>query len=141
MEEDRLKRLLELLPPGQLKEDLMAGRLGTLRTLTAQAVMIRPKLEPYLVVPNDEMTAESRTLPSTKDIRKGEHPSSLASPTELPTGADAGSEFRCWVLEEWRRVSIPEWRRVLREAEAQGDARREEYARWMLREVLEADES
>ena len=41
-----------------------------------------------------------------------------------------------WMLWEWRRVSIPEWRRILRECIESRDGRREEYARWMLREVL-----
>jgi hypothetical protein len=41
-----------------------------------------------------------------------------------------------WMLWEWRRVSIPEWRRILRESADHGDRRREEYARWMLREIL-----
>ena len=45
-------------------------------------------------------------------------------------------DFHCWVLEEWRRCSIPSWRRILRESIAQGDSKREEYALWMLREVL-----
>ncbi len=44
--------------------------------------------------------------------------------------------FRCWILEEWRRVSIPQWRRILRESMEQADSRREDYARWMLREIL-----
>jgi len=43
----------------------------------------------------------------------------------------------CWMLEEWRRISIPDWRRILRESIAANDQRREDYARWMLREVLE----
>ena len=41
-----------------------------------------------------------------------------------------------WMLLEWRRVSIPDWRNILEEGIVGGDARREEYARWMLREVL-----
>jgi hypothetical protein len=40
------------------------------------------------------------------------------------------------LLEEWRQVSIPEWRRILGESIDNGDNRREEYARWMLREIL-----
>jgi hypothetical protein len=40
------------------------------------------------------------------------------------------------LLEEWRRVSIPQWWRILQESIQQGDSRREEYARWMLQEVL-----
>lgn len=46
------------------------------------------------------------------------------------------SEFEPWVLAEWRRVSRPQWRNVLRESIAKGDKEREEYARWMLTEVL-----
>jgi|GEM_PF-3586742 len=42
----------------------------------------------------------------------------------------------CWVLKEWRRVSIPQWRRILGESIEQRDKKREEYARWMLREML-----
>jgi hypothetical protein len=40
------------------------------------------------------------------------------------------------MLWEWRRVSIPEWRRILWESIDKGGSRREEYARWMLREIL-----
>lgn len=41
---------------------------------------------------------------------------------------------------EWRRLAIPEWRRVLQEAIRRGEKRRQEYARWMLREVLQDPE-
>ena len=41
-----------------------------------------------------------------------------------------------WMLWEWRRVSIPEWRRILQESIDKEDTRREEYARWMLRDIL-----
>ena len=41
-----------------------------------------------------------------------------------------------WMLWEWRRVSIPKWRCILHESIDQGDGRREEYARWMLEEIL-----
>lgn len=45
-------------------------------------------------------------------------------------------EHSCWVLEQWRGLSIPSWRRILAESEAKGNTARAEYARWMLREVL-----
>lgn len=38
--------------------------------------------------------------------------------------------------EEWRKLSIPTWRSILAESIAQGNKRREAYARWMLRDVL-----
>jgi hypothetical protein len=41
-----------------------------------------------------------------------------------------------WMLWEWRRGSIPEWRRILQESISQGNTRREQYVRWMLREIL-----
>ena len=41
-----------------------------------------------------------------------------------------------WMLWEWRRLSIPEWRRILGESIEDEDRKREEYARWMLREIL-----
>jgi hypothetical protein len=41
-----------------------------------------------------------------------------------------------WMLWEWRRISILEWRSILQESVVKGDARREEYARWMLRDIL-----
>jgi hypothetical protein len=44
--------------------------------------------------------------------------------------------FEPWVLREWRRVSIPSWRRILNETILQSDAAREAYARWMLRDIL-----
>lgn len=40
------------------------------------------------------------------------------------------------LLEEWVRISIPEWRRILVESSDKGDGRRAKYARWMLREIL-----
>jgi hypothetical protein len=42
-----------------------------------------------------------------------------------------------WLNEEWRRINLPCWRRILRESIEQKDTRREIYARRMLREVLE----
>ncbi len=44
--------------------------------------------------------------------------------------------FQPWALWELRRVSIPDWQRILRGAIHNGDARREKYARWMLSDVL-----
>ena len=41
-----------------------------------------------------------------------------------------------WMLWEWRRTSIPPWRQVLLESISSGEASREGYARWMLRDVL-----
>ncbi len=46
-------------------------------------------------------------------------------------------ESECWILEEWRRISIPEWRKILRECIKTGDRKREDYARWMLLEILQ----
>jgi hypothetical protein len=44
-----------------------------------------------------------------------------------------------WFLEEWRRISIPEWQRILREARAAGNQSRAVYAAWMLADILEAE--
>jgi hypothetical protein len=44
---------------------------------------------------------------------------------------------KCWALEEWRRLSIPGWRRILKESIEQKDTERENYAREMLRDILE----
>jgi len=41
-----------------------------------------------------------------------------------------------WMLWEWRRVTTPEWRLVLIQSIDDGDTKREEYARWMLRDIL-----
>ena len=49
-------------------------------------------------------------------------------------------QSECQPLEEWRRGSIPGWRRILQESIEAHNTRREEYARWMLREVLEDPE-
>ena len=40
--------------------------------------------------------------------------------------------------EEWRRISVPNWQRIFKEATEQGDSRRAEYARRMLQDVLQA---
>ncbi len=45
-----------------------------------------------------------------------------------------------WLEEEWVRINIPCWRRILRESIEGNDKRRELYARQMLREVLEDPE-
>lgn len=45
-----------------------------------------------------------------------------------------------WILREWRRVSIPQWRGILQQAEITADDERASYARWMLNEVLKADD-
>ena len=43
----------------------------------------------------------------------------------------------CWVLDQWRRVSIPDWHRILEESIKAKDKSRQKYARWILKEVLE----
>ena len=45
-------------------------------------------------------------------------------------------DFEPWMLREWRNVSTPEWRRILQESMDSKDSKREDYARWMLGEVL-----
>ncbi len=50
------------------------------------------------------------------------------------------STTECWFLEEWRKVSLPEWRRILQVAIETNNTKREEYARWMLHEILEDPE-
>ncbi|MDD5701312.1 MAG: hypothetical protein PHU23_04590 [Dehalococcoidales bacterium] len=42
-------------------------------------------------------------------------------------------------LDEWRRVNIPAWRCILKESIETGDQRRADYAKWMLKEVLEVE--
>jgi hypothetical protein len=41
-----------------------------------------------------------------------------------------------WMLWEWRRVSIPEWQRILKQSLELGNIQSEKYARWMLRDIL-----
>ncbi len=43
----------------------------------------------------------------------------------------------CWYLEEWRRINIPAWRRILKESIESKDREREKYAHHMLQEILE----
>ena len=50
---------------------------------------------------------------------------------------EQGKSSQCWLLEEWRRISIPEWRQILEESIQNNNTSREEYARWMLKEILE----
>ncbi len=54
--------------------------------------------------------------------------------------ADAGRQgsntLNPWILWEWRRSSIPKWQDALNEAIRNGDKAREDYARWMLKDVL-----
>jgi hypothetical protein len=50
-------------------------------------------------------------------------------------------ETKLWpgdhLLEEWRRISIPDWREKLKVAIENRNIKGEEYARWMLKEILE----
>lgn len=64
----------------------------------------------------------------------------LKSEVLAELGKERAMVFDCWVLDEWRRVSIPAWRRILSESIEKRDSRREEYARWMLREILQDGE-
>ena len=44
--------------------------------------------------------------------------------------------FEPWTLLEWRRVSIPQWQQTLKVSIADGDKHREDYAIWMLHDIL-----
>jgi len=37
-----------------------------------------------------------------------------------------------WILQEWRRVSIPQWRDILQQSLVRGGKKRESYARWWM---------
>ena len=50
------------------------------------------------------------------------------------------STTECWLLEEWYRISLPEWRRILKESIEGKYKKREEFARWILREILKDPE-
>ncbi len=73
---------------------------------------------------SDDISSENASLNQTETIHKY-HPENDAP---VP-----------WFLEEWRRVSIPEWRRILQEARAAGNQSRAVYAAWMLSDILEAE--
>jgi hypothetical protein len=49
---------------------------------------------------------------------------------------ESSNKTECWLLEEWRKISIPDWRKILKESIETKDVKREEYARWMLQEML-----
>jgi hypothetical protein len=40
----------------------------------------------------------------------------------------------------WRKLSIPTWRRILKESMEAGDKKRADYARMILKDILEAPE-
>jgi len=42
-------------------------------------------------------------------------------------------------LNRWREISILCWKRILKESVEKGDVRRADYAKWMLKEVLEVE--
>jgi hypothetical protein len=46
-------------------------------------------------------------------------------------------EVERWMLEEWRKINLPAWRRILKESIQNNDRKREEYARYMLKDILE----
>jgi hypothetical protein len=49
---------------------------------------------------------------------------------------DSRAGVQPWMLWQWRRVSIPEWRKILAESIKGCDAKREAYSRWMLKDIL-----
>lgn len=53
---------------------------------------------------------------------------------------EINNQAECWMLEEWRKTSLPSWRRVLKVSIDAGNSNREAYARYMLREVLDDPE-
>ncbi len=68
---------------------------------------------------------------------------SCASPEELsqynkPETGSGRREEGPWILQEWRRTSIPEWQRILQEARTAGNQTLAIYAAWMLSDILEA---
>jgi hypothetical protein len=137
MAHKELLELLELLPPGHLREELIAGRFEKLTTLTAKAVMNTWKLRRYLGSANDEMTAKDLFLPTEPVSVETEGETierHMAGPDKQP------DSLHCWMLEEWRRISIPDWRHILNESIECRNKEREEYARWMLREILRDEE-
>ena len=89
-------------------------------------------------------------MKAAERVRRGRRAIALAKRRGIDTGEwerhlaglMAGREpepddaFEPWMLREWRRVSTPEWREILNDSIERGELRREEYARWMLREVL-----
>jgi hypothetical protein len=62
---------------------------------------------------------EEYTLPATPPLE------------DVPSGPT-----ECPILQEWRRLCIPEWREILRTSRQEGDKEREEYAHWMLHDIL-----
>ena len=58
---------------------------------------------------------------------------SMDVPLPEPTVEEGFGRWNAW---KWKGVSIPQWRGILVESQAQGDEKREKYARWMLRDVL-----
>jgi len=84
-------------------------------------------------------------------IQKGRHAIAVAKARGLDTTKweahlrllliEAGKEpvegsAEPWLLWEWRRISLPQWREALEDAVAMEDNPREAYARWMLRDIL-----
>ena len=62
---------------------------------------------------------------------------------ELKAKYESSMEQRCsagtaesYSQEQWKKVSRPRWRRILAQAEEDGDDKRMRFAEYMLREVL-----
>ena len=58
------------------------------------------------------------------------------APKMAPDTDREDDTFEPFMLREWRRISIPNWRQILEESVTARDTEREAYARWMLSEVL-----
>jgi hypothetical protein len=86
---------------------------------------------------NDRLKVKApQPLPDEIMAELKEAKSEILAELHRPSKTESG----CWILEEWCRISIPEWRKILKESIGSKNASREEYARWMLGEVLEDPE-
>jgi len=81
------------------------------------------------------MTRKSNISQITLSLLEPQAPESPGTKVQAPADPDSG-----WSLVRWREINIPAWRRILQESITEGDRRRENYARWMLREVLKDSE-
>ena len=55
---------------------------------------------------------------------------------EYISGSESQGNQTCRVLDEWRRQSIPVWRKKMQQATENHETKGKSYALWMLKEIL-----
>ena len=114
---------------------IINGSDGDVKVIEVKTPKTVRKSEPGVMDVNDVNVFQpfkGRMCAGNIRLNKGNNPDNPDTKVILPTP--------CPNLDEWRRLNIPAWQRIVKESQAAGDKSREDYARWMLEKVLEVQD-